>query len=110
MKLLFDHNRSPRLVQKLSDLYPQSEHVYNIGLDRATDDEVWHVAHDNEFIIVTRDADFSDLSTLRGFPPKIIWIHTGNCPTSQIEAALRAQRGQIEALGTDNSNGILMIL
>ena len=27
MKLLFDHNLSPRLVKKLEDLYPQSTHV-----------------------------------------------------------------------------------
>jgi predicted nuclease of predicted toxin-antitoxin system len=110
VKLLFDHNLSPRLVQKLSDLYPQSEHVYNIGLDRATDDEVWHVAQDSGYVVVTRDADFSDLSTLRGFPPKIIWIRIGNCPTSRIEAALRAQEEQISAFGDDSGSGILMIL
>ncbi|HEX8598095.1 MAG TPA: DUF5615 family PIN-like protein [Chloroflexia bacterium] len=110
MKLLFDHNLSPRLAQKLSDLYPQSEHVYNIGLDRATDDEVWHVAHDNDYVVVTRDSDFSDLSTLRGFPPKIIWIRIGNCPTSRIEAVLRAQEEQIKVFANDSSSGVLMIL
>jgi predicted nuclease of predicted toxin-antitoxin system len=107
--LLFDHNLSPRLVQRLSDLYPQSEHVYNIGLDRATDDEVWQRAGDDDYVIVTRDSDFSDLSTLRGFPPKIIWIRIGNCPTSRIEAALRDREADVKAFVSDESSGILMV-
>ncbi|WP_169222276.1 DUF5615 family PIN-like protein [Brasilonema sp. UFV-L1] len=28
MKLLFDHNLSPRLVVHLADVYPDSNHVY----------------------------------------------------------------------------------
>ena len=35
MKLLLDQNISPRLVYLLSDLYPDSLHVVNVGLDRA---------------------------------------------------------------------------
>ena len=40
MKLLFDHNLSPRLVARVSDLYPNSNHVYLIGLDQASDEVV----------------------------------------------------------------------
>jgi predicted nuclease of predicted toxin-antitoxin system len=38
MKLLFDQNLSPRLVERLSDLYPDSVHVQAVGLDRALDE------------------------------------------------------------------------
>ena len=34
MKLLFDQNLSPSLVQRLTELYPQSNHLYLMGLDR----------------------------------------------------------------------------
>lgn len=37
MRLLFDQNLSPRLVNRLADLYPSSQHVSFIGLDRAND-------------------------------------------------------------------------
>ena len=37
MKLLFDQNLSPCLVDYLADIYPESTHVYHIGLDRAPD-------------------------------------------------------------------------
>ena len=35
MKLLFDHNLSPRLVNRLAELYPDSNHLFNLNLDTA---------------------------------------------------------------------------
>jgi predicted nuclease of predicted toxin-antitoxin system len=35
--LLFDQNLSPRLVNRLADLFPGALHVAQVGLDRATD-------------------------------------------------------------------------
>ena len=32
MKLLFDHNLSPRLVTRLSDRYPDSQHVFLLDM------------------------------------------------------------------------------
>lgn len=69
MKLLFDQNISPRLVARLADLYPGSNHVYPLGLDRMMDQEVYEYARREGFLLVTKDADFSDLCMLRGFPP-----------------------------------------
>ncbi|MFB2979897.1 DUF5615 family PIN-like protein [Microseira sp. BLCC-F43] len=77
--LLFDQNLSPRLVDRLADIYPGSVHVDAIGLPTAPDREVWEFARQYDYIIVTKDADFSELSLLLGFPPKVIWIRRGNC-------------------------------
>jgi predicted nuclease of predicted toxin-antitoxin system len=74
VKLLFDHNLSPRLIRRLADLYPNSSHVYLLGLDRADDQAVWEHARREGYLIVTKDADFGDLCMLFGFPPKVIWI------------------------------------
>jgi len=87
MKLLFDHNLSPRLVQRLADLYPGASHVALGGLDRATDLAVWTYAQTNEYVIVTKDSDFNDVSVLRGFPPKVIWLRLGNCSRLHIRVA-----------------------
>jgi len=38
--LLFDHNLSPKLIQKLNDIYPDSAHVSQLGLDTASDKEI----------------------------------------------------------------------
>lgn len=41
MKLLFDHNLSPRLINSLADLYPNSNHLYLMDLDREADNIVY---------------------------------------------------------------------
>ena len=109
MKLLFDQNLSPRLVDRLWDLYPGSTHVQTVGLDRALDFTVWNYARGNDCTIVTKDADFSELGVLMGFPPKVIWIRRGNCSTREIEGILRQNCDSIGALSEDPSTGILML-
>jgi predicted nuclease of predicted toxin-antitoxin system len=109
VKLLFDHQLSPRLVKSLADIYPDSNHVYLLGLDQADDKIIWQHARDERFLIVTKDADFSDLCTLLGFPPKVIWIRRGNCKTSAIEAILRHHYADIEALDRDMIAGVLTL-
>ena len=44
MKLLFDHNLSSSLVKRLADLYPNSNHLYLMGLDRENDNIIWEIA------------------------------------------------------------------
>ncbi len=109
MKLLFDHNLSPRLVKRLSDLFPDSSHVYLVGLDQADDTVIREYARQNDFLIVTKDADFSDLCLLLGFPPKVIWIRRGNCKTSDIESLLRNYYDDIKTLSQDQIVGVLTL-
>lgn len=110
MKLLFDQNISPRLVQRLAAEYPDSAHVSMCGLDQASDNEVWDYARDHGFVIVTKDADFSDLSVLLGFPPKVVWLRLRNCPTSDIETILRVHQSTLEALEHDPNTGIVELV
>ena len=110
MKLLFDQNLSLRLVTWLVDLYPDSNHVYPLGLDRVPDHEVYEYARREGFLLVTKDADFSELSLLQGFPPKVIWIRRGNCSTATIEQILRRHYDDIKALDTDPILGVLTLL
>jgi hypothetical protein len=51
MKLLFDQNLSPKLLNRLADLFPGSSHVQSVGLDRADDDQVWEHAQLKEFAV-----------------------------------------------------------
>jgi len=109
LKLLFDQNLSPDLADRLANLYPGSKHVYRIGLDRASDLEVWNAPRDQGFAIASQDADFSDLSGLFGFPPKVIWIRRGNCSTREIEAILRLHFEAVTSLNEDPNLGILAL-
>lgn len=109
VKLLFDQNLSPKLIKKLADSYPNSDHLDLLGLGTADDILVWEHAKANDFVVITKDADFADLSVLRGFPPKVVWIRKGNCSTAAIEEILRDHNVKIEDLATDSTSGILTL-
>jgi predicted nuclease of predicted toxin-antitoxin system len=109
VKLLFDHNLSPALVSRLQYLYPNSNHVYRLGLDQIRDIEIWEYARQEDFVIVTKDADFSDICLLRGFPPKVIWIRRGNCKTADIETILQNHYDDIKDLQNDKTLGVLTL-
>ena len=107
MKLLFDHNLSPKLVIRLNDLYPNSNHLYLMNLDKESDHIIWDIAKTENYTIVTKDSDFNELLILKGFPPKVIWIRLGNCSTAKIESLLRDNYEVILSFYQDNLTGII---
>jgi predicted nuclease of predicted toxin-antitoxin system len=110
MKLLLDHNLSPKLVTRLADRYPDSQHVFLLDMGEADDLEIWDYARQHNYVVVTRDSDYNDLSLLRGFPPKVIWIRRGNCSTAEIERLLRSAGGAIEDFAKSSASGVLTLL
>ena len=109
MKLLFDENLSPRLVERLNDLYPDCVHVREVGLERSPDEAVWNYARANAFTIVTQDADFGEMSVLLDSPPKVIWLRRGNSSTGEIETILRAQYAAIVAFHNAPQEAVLAL-
>lgn len=107
MKLLFDQNLSPQLPRRLADLYPGSDHVFELGLGEADDIEVWEYARERGFIITSKDSDFNELSVVHGFPPKVVWIRRGNCSTREIEVMLREEYESLRDVEQNPTKGIL---
>ena len=79
-----------------------------LGLENATDLEIFEFAKNNDYLIVTFDSDFCDLSIINGFPPKIIWIRTGNTTTTHLEKLIR-ERTDLIILFTNENYGCLEI-
>ena len=100
MKLLFDQNLSHRLVGRLADLFPGSTQARLVGLDRASDVELWDHAARNGHAIVSRDVDLAEMAALRGPPPLVIWLRGGNSSTAAVETALRRHHREIVAAAT----------
>ena len=109
MKLLFDQHLSHKLVFMLADLYPASEHVRNRGLTRADDDEIWALAKQEGFLIVTKDEDFQVLSVLWGHPPKVLWVRSGNCATDLVETLLRKNFDEVQRFNADPYAGFMAL-
>lgn len=109
MKLLFDENLSPELPARLAALFPDSAHVRDLGLARAPDTVIWRHAHEQGFVIVSKDEDFHHLSFLRGAPPKVIGLSLGNCSTARLEKLLRERTAEIASFGADREAAFLAL-
>ncbi|RKU39679.1 hypothetical protein C6496_00165 [Candidatus Poribacteria bacterium] len=110
MKLLFDQNLSPNLVNLLAALFPNSAHVQDAGLDASEDTELWDYARNNDYLIVSKDADFRHRSIVYGPPPKIIWLGLGNCSTRTVEDNLRDHYSDIQTFARDTNRGLFVLL
>lgn len=110
MKLLFDQNISHRILRHLPEQFHNSTSVKNEGLINADDRTIWEFARQNGYIIVTQDSDFNDLNSLYGFPPKIIWIRTGNLSTNQFVDILNVYVLDIEKFLNDDNFGCFEII
>jgi predicted nuclease of predicted toxin-antitoxin system len=109
MKLLLDENLSDRIVYRIGDLYPESEHVKALGLIHTDDALIWKYAKENDFVIVSKDSDFHQRSLLYGHPPKFIYLRIGNSPTSRIVEILRNNFEIINEFVDSESESILVL-
>ena len=103
MKLLLDENLSRRLVPFLQHDYPDSNQVVLLGMESATDKEVWQKAKDAVDVIVTRDADFQELSLVWGQPPKVMRLKTLNqTRAATLKVLIENRDAIVEALVNNN--------
>jgi predicted nuclease of predicted toxin-antitoxin system len=63
----------------------------------------------NNYCIVTFDNDFIDISVLKGFPPKIIWLRTGNTSTNFIAEKIIENKNLIHDFIQNSEHGYLEI-
>ena len=109
MKLLFDENLSPKLVELVRDEYPGSTHVRDVGLRGAPDRQIWEHARDNGFAIVSKDDDFRQRSLLEGAPPKVVWLQVGNASTMRIAELLRDQVLRLREFEGEDESAYLIV-
>jgi predicted nuclease of predicted toxin-antitoxin system len=108
VKLLFDQNLSPELAKLLADLFPESEHVANIGMGHAADDEIAAHAKRAGFVVVTKDSDF--LAHARApLQCKVVWVRLPNCSTAKVGDLLRRFAIRIRHFGDDPHSTLLML-
>jgi predicted nuclease of predicted toxin-antitoxin system len=107
--LLFDENLSRKLVRRLADLFPGSEHVCFAGLLQADDYLIWEYAKSVGYCLVTIDADFYELATSLGPPPKVIWLRGCDYPAAEAEDLIRSQVIRIAEFLSDPDGAVLIL-
>ena len=90
---LFDENlpRVPSLPTRLP-----VTHAFDVG-SRPTDSQLWTHAQQNDLVIVTKDADFSQRIVLSVPPPRIVHLRAGNMRRQDFAAWLGSVWAQIES-------------
>ena len=109
MKLLLDENLSRRLVDRLADLFPGSTHVALAGLLHSPDTSIWEHAKAGDYTIVTADADFYELATTFGPPPKVVWLRGCDYPTAVAERLIRGQAIRVTEFLNDPDRAVLIL-
>ncbi len=110
MKLLLDANISWRMLNQISEHFPESAHVDSIPVNRpAKDIQIWNYALKHDYTIVTNDEDFSKLSLYKGFPPKVIILRLGNMSTFHLSKVLKDHKQEILHFAASDDVGILEI-
>jgi predicted nuclease of predicted toxin-antitoxin system len=96
-------------VTLLFDAFPTSQHVRDVGLRDATDDEIWAYAKGQGFVIVSKDRDFQERSFVEGAPPKVVWLDVGNAGTDAIANLLVAERERVAQFEMAADSSLLIL-
>ncbi|MES2275554.1 MAG: DUF5615 family PIN-like protein [Bacteroidota bacterium] len=105
IRLISDENISWRIKKLLPDwdILPANEITIN---SRLSDILIWSFAKSNQYHILTFDEDFSELQNLYSYPPKVIWLRTGNISTHEIGDNLRKREQAIKDFLLNDDLGI----
>lgn len=110
MKLLLDANVSWRLAASLKNHFTDCLHVDHIGLSiPAKDIEIWEFTSLHKLTIDTNDEDFLNLINIKGYPPKVVLLKTGNQHNNYIEGIIIKHKNDILMLEQSEETGLLEI-
>lgn len=56
----------------------------------SSDSELWELARERDWVIVTKDSDFSHRIAVAQPPPRVIHVHVGNMRLRQLEVFINA--------------------
>ena len=110
MKLLIDQNISHKIIDSISDIYPNSIHVTELTLTEGSDLEIWEFALTNDFVFLTTDPETCNRNVISERSPKIICIQSEVITTTKVEWTLRVNQESIEQFinSTDISSCLLI--
>ncbi|MCG3148182.1 MAG: hypothetical protein PCFJNLEI_01625 [Verrucomicrobiae bacterium] len=95
MKFLVDNQLPVALAKRLVTLGHEAQHVLDLGLDKASDTEIWKHAATHSLVLITKDEDFLQRASQPGSPVQIVWVRLGNCRNAILLAAFESVLPQL---------------
>jgi predicted nuclease of predicted toxin-antitoxin system len=104
MRFLVDAQLPRRMAGWLRDAGHDAAHTFDLPSGNAsTDTEVIDHAMRQERIVVSKDADFVESFLVKGVPPRLWLIATGNIDNTRLEALIRGHLDRVvRAFETSN--------
>jgi predicted nuclease of predicted toxin-antitoxin system len=79
VKFLIDNQLPPALARIIGrELGSEAVHVADVGLQEATDAQLWEYASAAGLILISKDEDFVDM-VLNNPTASLVWVRVGNC-------------------------------
>jgi predicted nuclease of predicted toxin-antitoxin system len=98
MKFLVDAQLPRRIARVLASMGHESLHTLDLPSGNRTSDEMLReIAAKEDRVLVTKDEDFLNSHVLRGHPPMLLFVTTGNISNADLEALLRKEISVIVA-------------
>jgi predicted nuclease of predicted toxin-antitoxin system len=99
MRALLDESLSPKLGLALADLFEEVKHARELGLEGASDFQVWETAQRTATeLLITTDRDFLEILAQQGPPPKVVRIARADVKTTELAALLRKHAVEIREM------------
>jgi len=109
VKFLVDHNRSPRLAESLRAAGHDAVHTGELGLERASDTDLFDLAAAEGRVIVSGDTDFSAiLASRRVASPSVILMRLRRHRREAEQAALLL--ANLDAIEAELAAGAIVVL
>lgn len=87
MNFLVDDELPRRMTAWLAAAGCNAIHTLDLtDANRTTDEQINDAADREQRVVITKDAEFVDSHLLRGRPPKLLLISTGNISNRDLEA------------------------
>ena len=85
MKVLIDQNISHRIMVHIAFVFDGIAHVKTEGWIDWNDYDIFMAARQKKYdAVITLDEDFNKLLLEHSYPPRVIWLKTGNCSTKRL--------------------------
>lgn len=97
MKFIVDAQLPRRLAHELAEAGYDTKHTLDLPLgNRTADGNITTVAVHEGRVVVTKDNDFVTAFMLKGVPPKLLLIATGNISNDQLSKLVAANLATLE--------------
>ncbi|MGH6871577.1 MAG: DUF5615 family PIN-like protein [Rhizomicrobium sp.] len=97
MRFLVDAQFPPQLAIALRKAGHEAEHVFDIGMVRTPDIEIWHHAERVGAAILSKDSDFVSLCLRATKGPAVVWVRLGNVTNDALEGTVLGHLTEIVA-------------